>query len=46
MEETGDGPMEKYRPVIDELINPYSTNIGFRTLNYCVATYEETKKGL
>ena len=43
LEETGDGPMEKYRRVMDEIINLTSTN---RTINHCVATYEQTKKGL
>ena len=46
LEENGDGPMEKYRRVMDEIINPTSTNRGFRTINTCVATYEQTKKGL
>ena len=46
LEETGDGPMEKYRRVMDEIINLTSTNRGFRTINHCVATYEQTKKGL
>ena len=38
LEETGDGPMEKYRRVMDEIINLTSTNRGFRTINHCVAT--------
>ena len=38
--------MEKYRRVMDEIINLTSTNKGFRTINHCVATYEQTKKGL
>ena len=46
LEENGDGPMEKYRRVMDEIINLTSTNRGFRTINHCVATYEQTKKGL
>ena len=46
LEETGDGPMEKYRRVMDEIINLTSTNRGLRTINHCVATYEQTKKGL
>ena len=46
LEETGDGPMEKYRRVMDEIINLTSTNRGFRTINHWVATYEQTKKGL
>ena len=46
LEENGDGPMEKYRRVMDEIINLTSTNRGFRTINHCVNTYEQTKKGL
>ena len=38
--------MSKYRRVLDEAINPTSTNIGFRTINHMVVTYEQTKKGL
>ena len=46
LEENGDGPIEKFRRVIDEIINLTPTNRGFRTINHCVATYEQTKKGL
>ena len=46
LEETGDGPREKYRRVMDEIIHLTSTNRGFRTINHCFATYEQTKKGL
>ena len=46
LEETGDGPMEKYRRVMDKIINLTLTNRGFRTINHCVATYEQTTKGL
>ena len=45
LEESGDGPKEKYR-VMDEIINLTSTNRGFRTINHCVARYEQTMKGL
>ena len=38
--------MSKYRRVLDEAINLTSTNRGFRTINYMVATFEQTKKGL
>ena len=31
---------------MEEIINLTSTNRGFRTINHCVATYEQTKKGL
>ena len=40
LEENGDGQMEKYRRVMDEIINLTSTNRGFRTINHCVAMYE------
>ena len=46
LEENGDGPLEKYRRVTDEIINLTSPNGGFRTINHCAATYEQTKKGL
>ena len=46
LDETVDGPMEKYRRVMDEIINLTSTDRGFRTINHCVATHEQTKKGL
>ena len=46
IEDSGDGPMSKYRRVLDEAINLTSTNIGFRTINHTVATYEQTKKGI
>ena len=46
LEENGDGPMEKYWRVIEEVINLTSTNRGIRVLNHRVATYEQTKKGL
>ena len=46
LEESGDGPMEKYRKVLDEATNLTSTNRGFRTINHMVATYEKIKNGL
>ena len=46
LEDCGDDPMEKYRKIVDELINVTSTNRGFRTVHYSAATYEQTKKGL
>ena len=45
LEETGDGPMEKHRRVIEEVINLTSTSRGIRVLNHRVATYEQTKRG-
>ena len=38
--------MAKYRSVLDKAINLTSTNRGFRTIKFMVATYEQTKKGL
>ena len=46
LEDCGDGPMVKYRKVLDEFINVTSTKRGFRTVHHSVATYEQTKKGL
>ena len=46
LEDCGDGPMAKYRKVLDEFINVTSTNRSFRTVHHSVATYEQTKKGL
>ena len=44
--DSGDGPMTKYRKVLEEAVNVASTNKGFRTMKHSVATYEQTKKGL
>ena len=46
LDDCGDGPMAKYRKVLDEFINVTSTNRGFRTVHRSVAIYEQTKKGL
>ena len=46
LEDCGDGPMAKYRKVLDEFVNVTSTNRVFRTVQHSVATYEQTKKGL
>ena len=46
LEDCGDGPMAKYRKVLDEFIHVTSTNRGFRTVHLSVGTYEQTKKGL
>ena len=46
LEDCGDGPMSKYRKVLEEAVNVTSTNRGFRPMKYSVATYEQTKKGL
>ena len=46
LEDCGDGPMSKYRQVLNDGVNVSSTNRGFRTNQHTVATYEQTKKGL
>ena len=46
LEDCGDGPMAKYRKVLDEFIKVTSTNRRFRTVHHSVATYEPTKKGV
>ena len=40
----GDGPITKYRKVVEEAVNVTSTNRGFQTMKHGVATYEQTKK--
>ena len=45
-EKSGEGPLEKYRRVLNETVNVTSNNRGFRTNNHSVATYEQVKKGL
>ena len=46
MEQSGDGPLEKYRRVLNEKVNVTPNNRGFRTNNPSVATYEQVKEGL
>ena len=46
LEDCGDGPMSRYRKVLEESVHVTSTNRGFRTIQHSVATYEQTKKGL
>ena len=46
LEDWVDGPLAKYRKVLDEFINVASTDRGIRTVHHSVATYEQTKKGL
>ena len=46
LEEKSDGPLEKYRRVLNEKVNVTSNNRGFRTNNHSVATYEQVEKGL
>ena len=45
LEESGDGPLEKYRRALNEKVNVTSNNRRFRTNNHSVATYEQFKKG-
>ena len=46
LEQSGDGPLEKCRRVLNEKVNVTSNNRGFRKNNHSVATYEQVKKGL
>ena len=46
LEGNGEGPLEKYRKVLNEKVNVTSNNRGFRTNNHSVATYGQVKKGL
>ena len=46
LEDCGDGPMSKYRKVLEDAVKVTSTNREFRTMKYSVATYEQTKKRL
>ena len=46
LEDCGDGPVWKYRKVLQEAVNVTSTNRGFRTIQHSVATYEQTKEAL
>ena len=45
-EQSGDGPLEKNRRVLNKKVNVTSNNKGFRTNNHSVANYEHVKKGL
>ena len=45
LEQSGDGPLEKYRRVFNEKVNVISNNRGFRTNNHSVPTYEQVEKG-
>ena len=46
LEQSGHGPLEKYRRVLNEKENVTLNNRGFRTNNHSTATYEQVKKGL
>ena len=45
LDQSGDGPLEKYRRVLNEKVNVTSNKRGFRTNNHSVVTYESVKKG-
>ena len=44
LEQSGAGPLEKYRGVLNEKVNVTSNNRGFRTNNHSVVTYEQVQK--
>ena len=46
LEDSGDGPKAKYLQVLDEAVKWKSTNLGFKTINDAVTTYEQIKRGL
>ena len=46
LEQGGDGPLEKYRRVLDDKVNVNPNNRGFRINNHPIATYEQVRKGL
>ena len=46
LEDSGDGPMSKYRKILKEVLNVTPTKGGFPTKQHAVATYERKKKGL
>ena len=46
LQQSGDGPLEKYRRVLNEKVNVTSNKRGFRTNNHSFATYDQTKKCL
>ena len=46
LEQSGDGPPEKYQRVLNEKVNVTSNNRGFRRNNQSVDNYEQVKKGL
>ena len=44
LEQTGDGPLAKYRRALNEKVNVTSNNIGFRTNNHSVVPMSKSKK--
>ena len=45
-EDSGDGPMAKYRQVLDEVVNLKSVIRAVKTINPYIATNRKTKKDL
>ena len=46
LEDCGDGPMTKYRKVLDKVMNVTSTHGSFQTVHHSVVFCEQTKKRL
>ena len=46
LEQSGDGPLKKYRRVLSEKVNVTSNNRGLPKNNHSVANYDQVKKGL
>ena len=46
LDDCGDGPLSKYRQVLNESVNVSSTNRGFRTTQHGVAMNEQSNKEL
>ena len=46
LDDCGDGPISKYRKVLEEFVNVTSTRRGCRAIERSVATFEQTKKRL
>ena len=46
LEDSGDGPMSKYRKVLEEGRKLIVNKVDFPTIQHTAATYEQTKKGL
>ena len=46
LEQSGDGPVEKYQRVLNKKVKVSSNNRGFGTDNHSVATYEQVQKVL
>ena len=46
LEQSGDGPLEKYRKILNGKVNVTSNSRRFRTTNYSVVNYEQVEKRL